>query len=103
MGIWARGRRSGMTVAERDRERRERFIALHGRGSHLRYATISLLVTASVAALLGLVTTWSLAITLFVLWMVIDLVSRCWAVSEARCAPTSAGEGQRQGGATTDG
>ena len=103
MGIWARGRRSGVTVAERDRERRERFIAMQGSGSHLRYVTISLLVTASIAVLLGLVTNWSLALTCFVLWMIIDLVSRWWAVSEARRAAAGSGDVSRSGGATAEG
>lgn len=103
MGIRARGRRSGMTAAERDRDRRERFIARHGSGYHLRYVTTSLLVAASAAALVGLVTNWSLALTLFVLWMSIDLVSRWWAVREARRARTSASEVQRSRGASADG
>jgi hypothetical protein len=101
--MWARGRRSGITIAERDPARRERFIALHGRGSHLRYLTISLLVTASVAVLLGLVTNWSLALTCFVLWMGIDLVSRWWAVNEARHAAATAAAVNRPGSTTADG
>ena len=103
MGIWVRGRRSGMTIAERDRERRDRFVALHGTGSHLRYATIHLLVTASVAVLLGLVTNWSLAFTCFVLWFGIDLISRWWAVREARRASIAADAVRPTGGRTADG
>lgn len=103
MGIWARGRRSRMTAAERDLERRDRFIARYSEQSLLQFVAVTLVVNTLAACAVGALTGWSNAVIVFVLWSLIEVIARWWSVRQVRRAPTSADAVPRSRGATADG
>ena len=81
---------SGGRRTDRDRERRDRFIARYSHGLLLRFPIITMMVNAVVAGTLGLLLDgWSTAATLFVLWSTIEFIARWWAVRAARRASES--------------
>ena len=100
MGIWTRGRRSGLTAAERDRERRDRFIARYSEPSLVEFVTVTLVVNALTACAVGALTRWSTAVPVFVLWTLIEVICRCWAMRQIRRA--AAAGAIRPGAGTAD-